>query len=185
VRPERGEVRNALSSFRIEWAGEERSPPEGVIAVTPIPEGCHSVTPCLLVDGAARGIDSYRRAFGAVELLRLEKPGGKVGHAEIRIGDSLVMLADEVPEQGALGPKRLAGAGVGFMLYVEDPDAMFAQAVEAGAEVVRPLQDQFYGDRNGTLKDPFGHVWTIGSHVEEGSAEEVQRRMDAMSQASG
>lgn len=150
------------------------------MAIDPIPVGYHSVTPYLVVDGAAQAIEFYRRAFGAVELLRLEAPGGKLGHAEVRIGDSPVMLADEAPDQGAVGPKTLGGCGVSIMLYVEDADAVFARAVEAGAEVVRPLQDQFYGDRSGTLRDPFGHVWTVGSHVEDVSTEEVRRRMDAL-----
>jgi PhnB protein len=150
------------------------------MAVEPIPEGYHSVTPYLIVDGAAQAIDFYRRAFGAVELLRLQAPGGKLGHAEIRIGDSPVMLADEHPDHGALGPTSLGGCGVHLMLYVVDVDAAFARAVEAGAEVLRPVQDQFYGDRSGTLKDPFGHQWTLGTHVEEVSNEEMRRRMDAL-----
>jgi PhnB protein len=150
------------------------------MAAKPIPEGYHSVTPYLIVDGAAQAIDFYRLAFGAEELLRLEAPGGRVGHAEVRIGDSPVMLADEAPDQGAVGPKTLGGCGVGIMLYVEDVDSVFARAVEAGAEVVRPLQDQFYGDRSGTVRDPFGHLWTVGSHVEDVSDEEVKRRMDAL-----
>jgi len=150
------------------------------MASDPIPMGYHSVTPYLIVDGAAAAIDFYRRAFGAVELLRLEAPGGKLGHAEVRIGDSPVMLADEHPDQGALGPKTLGGAAVSLMLYVVDVDAVFARALAAGAEVVRPVEDQFYGDRTGTLKDPFGHQWTVATHVEEVSNEEVRRRMEAL-----
>jgi len=155
------------------------------MAVKPIPEGYHSVTPYLIVDGATRAIDFYQRAFGAVEVMRLDGPQGQVGHAEIRVGDSPVMLADEHPDRGILAPTSLGGCGVHLMLYVVDVDAAFARAVDAGAEVLRPLQDQFYGDRTGTVKDPFGHQWTLGSHVEEVSVEEIRRRMLAMAKTDG
>jgi PhnB protein len=151
--------------------------------VQPIPAGYHSVTPYLLVRDAAKAIAFYRDAFGADEVMRFDGPNGKVAHAEVKIGDSHVMLADEVPEQGFVGPQTLGGAGVSLMLYVNDVDATFARAVAAGASVRRPVADQFYGDRVGTLVDPFGHVWSIGTHREDVSMEEVQRRMKAMSES--
>lgn len=146
--------------------------------VNPIPAGYHSVTPYLMVRDAARAIAFYREAFGAQEVMRFNDPGGRIAHAEIRVGDSHVMLADE--NQDFAGPQTLGGAGVSLMLYVEDVDATFAKAVAAGATVRRPVADQFYGDRVGTLTDPFGHVWSIGTHREDVSLEEVQRRMAAM-----
>jgi PhnB protein len=151
--------------------------------VKPIPDGYHTATPYLIVKGAAQAIDFYKAAFGATELMRMEAPGGKIGHAEIKIGDSPIMLADEHPEMGAISPTTLGGATVHMLLYVEDVDTAFPRAVEAGAEITRPVQDQFYGDRSGTLKDPFGHSWTIATHVEDVSEEEMQRRAaEAMKQ---
>ncbi|HEY0412508.1 MAG TPA: VOC family protein [Allosphingosinicella sp.] len=146
------------------------------MSVRPIPEGYHSVTPYITVDDAAGAIRFYQAAFGAAETLRMEM-GGKVGHAEIRIGDSVIMLSDEWPHMGVLGPKTRGGATSSLMIYTEDVDAAFAQAVEAGGTVERPVQDQFYGDRSGTLVDPFGHRWTIATHVEDVSEEEMRRRM--------
>lgn len=146
------------------------------MVVKPIPEGYHSVTPYLIVRGAARAIEYYARAFGATERFRIDAPGGKIGHAELLIGDSPVMLADEYPEMGHVGPEALGGAAVSMMLYVDDADAVFARAVAAGGVEVRPVQDQFYGDRTGTLRDPFGHVWSIGTHKEDLSPEEIVRR---------
>ncbi|MBL0313122.1 MAG: VOC family protein [Holophagaceae bacterium] len=148
--------------------------------VKPIPEGYHSVTPYLIVHGAANALDFYKRAFGAVELFRMEAPEGRIGHAEIRIGDSHIMLADEHPEMGAKSPETLGGSPVSLMLYVQDVDQVFAQAVEAGAGVERPLADQFYGDRTGGLKDPFGHVWFVATHIEDVPPEELDRRAKAM-----
>lgn len=148
----------------------------------PVPAGYHSVTPYLLVHDANRALAFYAQAFGARELMRFPLPGGKVAHAEVMIGDSHVMLADETDEFA--GPQRLGGAGVSLMLYVADVDATFARAIAAGATERRAVADQFYGDRNGTLVDPFGHVWTIGTHVEDVSAEEAQRRMAALAGAS-
>ena len=145
--------------------------------VKPIPAGYHTVTPYLIVKGAARALDFYRSAFGAVELVRMPGPGGAVMHAEIRIGDSMIMLADEVPEMGYRGPETLGGSPVSLALYVESVDELFARALAAGAKVVRPLQNQFYGDRSGTLSDPFGHTCTLGTHVEDVSPAEMQRRM--------
>jgi PhnB protein len=151
------------------------------MAVSFKPDGYHTATPYLVVDGAAKAIEFYKQVFGAVELMRHDGPGGKVGHAEIRIGDSILMLADEFPEMGFRGPKSLGGSAVGLMLYVADADAMFQRAVAAGAEVKKPLADQFYGDRSGTVTDPFGHVWTISTHTEDVPPEEIERRMAAWS----
>lgn len=153
------------------------------MAVKPIPEGYHSVTPYLIVAGAADALDFYRRAFNATERMRMTMPGGKVGHAEIQIGDSVVMLADEFPEMGAKGPLSIGGTAVGMCVYVEDVDQQFQQAVVAGAKVERPLQDQFYGDRSGTIVDPFGHKWTLATHKEDVTPEEMERRMAAMKPA--
>jgi len=146
--------------------------------VKPVPEGYHTVTPYLIVNAGAKALDFYARAFGAIERLRIDA-GGKIGHAEITIGDSCIMLADEHPEIGALGPTTVGGSPVSLHLYVEDVDAAVARAVAAGATLVRPVADQFYGDRSGTLKDPFGHQWTLSTHVEDVSEAEAQRRMEA------
>lgn len=146
--------------------------------VDPIPAGYHSITPYLMVREGARAIAFYREAFGALEVMRFNDPNGRIAHAEIRIGDSHVMLADE--NEMFVGPQTLGGAGVSLVLYVADVDATFAQAVAAGATVRRAVADQFYGDRMGTLADPFGHVWSIGTHREDVSLEEMQRRMAAM-----
>ncbi len=148
--------------------------------VKPIPDGYHSVTPYLIVDDGARAIDFYKRAFGAKELMRMPAPGGKVGHAEIKIGDSVIMLADEAPEMDARSAKHYGGSPVSLMVYVEDVDKLFPQAVGAGAKEVRPVTDQFYGDRSGTVKDPFGHSWHLSTHKEDVSPEEMKKRMDAM-----
>ena len=151
--------------------------------IEPIPAGYHSVTPYLMVRDAARAMAFYRDAFGATEVMRFAGPDGRIAHAEVKIGDSHVMLADELPDQGFVGPQTLGGAGVSLMLYVNDVDATFAKALAAGAKVRRPVADQFYGDRMGTLVDPYGHVWSIGTHREDVSVEEMQRRM-ASQQAS-
>ena len=144
--------------------------------VKPIPEGYHSVTPYLICDGAADAIEYYKKAFGATELFRMDH-GGKIGHAELKIGDSPIMLADEYPEMDYRSPKALGGTPVSLMIYVEDADSVYKQAIDAGATEVKPLQDQFYGDRSGTLTDPFGHVWTIATHKEDVTMEEMNRRM--------
>lgn len=148
--------------------------------VQPIPDGYHTVTPYLIIQGAARAIEFYKKAFGATEVLRLEGPGGSIGHAEIQIDDSRIMLADEHPQMGHRGPQALGGTPVSFMIYVKNVDARFAKAVAAGAKVTRPVVDQFYGDRSGTLTDPFGHVWTIGTHTEDVPPDEINRRFEAM-----
>lgn len=147
--------------------------------VKPIPEGYHTATPYLIVRDAARAIEFYKKAFGATELMRMADPSGKVMHAEIRIGNSPIMLADEVPEMGARGPESLGGSPVSILLYVEDVDALFSQAVAAGAKVQRPVKDQFYGDRSGGVTDPFGHVWYIATHKEDVSPEEMRKRAAA------
>jgi PhnB protein len=147
--------------------------------VKPIPEGYHSITPYLIVKGAAAAIDFYKRAFGATEVVRMPGPDGKVGHAEIKIGDSPIMLADEVPEMGAVSPQTLGSTPVSILLYVEDVDAVFDRAIAAGGKSVRPVEDKFYGDRMGSLADPFGHQWHIGTHKEDLSPEELRKRAAA------
>jgi PhnB protein len=153
--------------------------------VQPIPEGYHSVTPYLIIKGAAQALDFYQRSFGARELFRMEKPGGGIGHAEIKIGDSPIMLADECPDMGYRGPQSLGGTAVSILLYVPDVDRLFAQAMAAGAKELRPVQNQFYGDRSGTLEDPFGHVWSIATHVEDVPPEELNRRREERLQQQG
>jgi PhnB protein len=148
--------------------------------VKPVPHGMHSVTPHLVCAGAADAIEFYKKAFGAVEEARLPGPDGKLMHAMIRIGDSAVMLVDENPEWGMLGPKSLKGSPVTIHLYVEDADAFAARAVKAGAKITMPLQDMFWGDRYGTLVDPFGHHWSVATHVRDVSMEEMQQAMKAM-----
>jgi PhnB protein len=150
----------------------------------PIPPGYHTVTPYLVVRGAAQALDFYTRAFGATELFRMADPSGKVGHAEIRIGDSNVMLADEFPEMGAVSPQTAGGSSVGLYLYVEDVDTLAVQAIAAGATVERPVEDQFYGDRSGTFRDPFGHKWTIATHIADLSPDEIEARARALQQQS-
>jgi PhnB protein len=145
----------------------------------PIPDGYRTATPYLIVKGAADAIEFYKRAFGATELLRMADPQGRVGHAEIKIGDSVIMLADEHPSMGYRSPRSLGGSSVSILLYLEDVDGVFERAVKAGAKAQRPVMDQFYGDRSGTLEDPFGHVWTIATHVEDVEPEEMKRRAEA------
>jgi PhnB protein len=149
------------------------------MSVKPIPEGYHSVTPYLIVNDGVAALEFYKEAFGATELMRMDAPGGKIAHAEIKIGDSLLMLADECPEMGFRSAQSLGGAAVSLLVYVEDVDARFNRAVAAGAKPLKPVQDQFYGDRSGTVTDPFGHVWTIATHVEDVAPEEMEKRMAA------
>jgi PhnB protein len=151
----------------------------------PIPEGYHSVTPYLIIKGATEAIDFYKKAFGATELFRMPAPGGKIGHAEIKIGDSPIMLADESPEMGYKSPQTLGGSPISIMIYVADVDTVFKQAIAAGGKEQRPVKDQFYGDRSGTLEDPFGHVWHVATHKEDVSPEEMERRMKSYTAASG
>jgi PhnB protein len=148
--------------------------------VKPIPDGYAVVTPYLIIKGAAAAIDYYKKAFGAIETVRMPQPDGRVGHAEVKIGDAVVMLADEFPEMNIVSPVTLGNTPVGLLVYVEDADATFNKAVALGAQVEKPMADQFYGDRTGTVKDPFGHKWTIATHKEDVTPEEMQRRMAAM-----
>ncbi len=147
--------------------------------VKPIPEGYHSVTPYLIVKGAAKAIEFYKQAFGASERTRMARPDGRIGHADIQIGDSRVMLADEFPEMNILGPESLGNTSAMIHLYVEDADAVAKKALAAGAREIRPVQDQFYGDRSGMFADPFGHKWNISTHKEDLSAEEIGKRAAA------
>ena len=149
------------------------------MAVKPIPDGYHAVTPYLIVNAAAAAIAFYKQVFAATERFRMNGPDGKVGHAELQIGDSVIMLADEAPQIGARSPQSLGGTPVSLLLYVEDVDAVASQLVAAGAKTLRPVQDQFYGDRSGNFEDPFGHKWTIATHTEDVPPEEMQRRAEA------
>jgi PhnB protein len=148
--------------------------------VNPIPEGYHSVTPYLMIKGASEAIEFYKRAFNATELFRLVAPNGMIGHAEIKIGDSSIMLADPCDEGAFRNPMSLGGSSVGLYVNVENVDAQFAQAVSAGAKAIKPVQDQFYGDRMGTLEDPFGHIWFVATHKEDLTPEEIKRRAEAL-----
>lgn len=143
------------------------------------PSGYHSVTPYLAIDGASAAIDFYRSVFGATERMRMTAPNGKIGHAELIIGDATIMLADEFPDMGHRGPHALGGSPVSIHLYVADADATVARAVDAGATVLRPVETQFYGDRMGTLADPFGHVWHVATHIEDVAPDELERRAEA------
>jgi len=143
--------------------------------VKPIPEGYHTVTPYLICDGASQAIEFYKKAFGAVEAVRMAMPNGKIGHAEIKIGDSFIMLADENSEGAAHSPQHYGGSPINVLLYVENTDAMLAQAVSAGAKIVRPIKDEFYGDRTATVIDPFGHTWYIHTHVKDVTPEELKK----------
>jgi PhnB protein len=145
-------------------------------AVRPVPEGYPQVTPYLVVDGAGAAIEFYGKVFGARERMRLPGPDGTIGHAELELGDSLIMVADETPQLGIHGPRTVGGTPVTISVYVEDVDGVFDRAVQAGATVLRPVEDQFYGDRSGQFEDPFGHRWSIATHVEDVSPEEMGRR---------
>jgi PhnB protein len=153
--------------------------------VQAIPAAYAGVTPYLIVRDASRMLEFYKQAFGATEVLRLPAPGGRIGHAEIKIGKGMVMLADESPEMGHKSPQTLGGTAVTMMFYVEDVDAQFAKAIAAGGTVKHPLKDQFYGDRSGTITDPSGHIWTIATHTEDVAADEMDRRMKAMMATGG
>lgn len=161
---------------------ELRQNKEGVnmtAKVKPVPEGYHTVTPYLVIKGAAEAIEFYKKAFGAKELFRMAQSDGRVGHAEIKIGDSPIMLADEYPEMGHLSPQTIGNSPVSILLYVEDVDQVFKQAIDAGAKEDRPVDDKFYGDRSGSLVDPFGHVWHIATHKEDVAPEEMAKRAAA------
>jgi PhnB protein len=149
------------------------------MAVKPIPDGYHTVTPYLAVDDAAAAIEYYKKAFGAKERFRMDAPGGKIGHAELEIGDSLVMLSDPFPQGSTKPPKELGGTSVSIFMYVEDVDAVVKRAVDAGATVTMEVADQFWGDRFGSVQDPFGHLWSIATHVEDVPPEEMAERSKA------
>jgi PhnB protein len=156
--------------------------------VKAIPDGYHSVTPYLSIKGASEALAFYKRAFGATLIYKLEMPDGRLGHAEIQIGDSRIMLSDEMPEMPDVitrSPKTLGGSSAGFAIYLEDVDTRFQQAIDAGGIVKRPVTTQFYGDRSGTLQDPFGHCWTLSTHVEDVSSEEMERRAAAFAAGMG
>jgi PhnB protein len=153
--------------------------------VKPLPDGYHNVTPYLFVRTAALAIDFYKTVFGAVETVRMPGPDGRIMHAELKIGDSIIMLADENPQNGVMSPQTVGGYSVGLHVYVEEVDAVYKKAVDNGAKALRPVKDQFYGDRSGSLLDPFGHMWSVATHVEDVSPDEMRKRMKAMSQAAG
>lgn len=158
------------------------------MAAKPIPDGYHTATPYLIIKGAAKALDFYQKqkAFGATELMRFADPSGKIGHAEIKIGDSPIMLADEYPEMDYRSPESIGGTPVSIMLYVDNVDALFSRAITAGAKEKTPVKDQFYGDRSGTLVDPFGHVWTIATHKEDIAPDEMRKRAkEAMQKSTG
>jgi PhnB protein len=155
------------------------------MAPKPIPDGYTTVTPYLIIKGAAKALDFYKAAFGAEEIMRFGDPSGHIGHAEIQIGSARIMLADEYPQMGFKGPEAYGGTPVGILLYVTNVDEFFARAVAAGGKVMRPVDNQFYGDRAGTLTDPFGHVWTVSTHVEDVSMEEIHRRHKALMEKGG
>ena len=145
-------------------------------SVQPIPKGYHSVTPYLVVNDAARAIDFCKRAFGAQEKMRMDGPGGKIGHAELKIGDSIIMLSDEMPGSGMRSPRSLGGTAAGVFLYVENVDSIFKQAVSAGAKADAQPSDMFWGDRFGKLTDPFGHQWSVATHKEDIAPDEMAKR---------
>ena len=150
------------------------------MTVKPIPDGYHTATPYLIISGAAKALGFYKQAFGAEELVRMDAGGGMIAHAEIKIGDSMIMLADEHSEMGYKSPQSYGGSPVSVVLYVPDVDAVFKRAIAAGAKEMRPVADQFYGDRIGTLADPFGHVWSIATHKEDVAPAEMKRRAAEM-----
>jgi PhnB protein len=148
--------------------------------VKPIPAGHHTVTPYLAIRNAAKALEFYKTAFGATETYKLLMPDGRLGHAEVRLGDSVIMLSDEFPEFGGKAPDTLGGSPVSIHLYVEDVDAFVARALAAGARERKPVMDQFYGDRSGQLEDPFGHLWWVATHKEDVPPAELQKRVQAM-----
>lgn len=150
------------------------------MSVKPIPDGYPVVSPYICVDGAEDAIGFYTAVFGAIERMRLASPDGKIGHAELAIGDSVIMLSDEMPDWGVQGPGAFGGTAVTLGVYVQDVDATFARATERGAQVVRPIEDQFYGDRSGQFLDPWGHRWSVATHIEDVAPDEMERRAKAM-----
>jgi len=148
--------------------------------VKPIPDNYKAVTPYLIVDGAAAAIEFYKKIFGAKEVMRMPAPGGRIGHAEVKIGDSHLMLADENPDMNARSPRSVGGSPISLLIYVEDVDKTVDRAVAAGAKLKRPVADQFYGDRTGGIEDPFGHQWYVATHIEDVSPEEMQKRSEKL-----
>jgi PhnB protein len=145
----------------------------------PIPEGYHAITPYLCIKGAAGAIEFYKRALGATETMRMPHPDGRVAHAELKIGTAIIMLADEFPEMGVVSPKTLGGTPVTLHMYVQDVDTLVTKATAEGLKVLRPVQDQFYGDRGGKFEDPYGHHWWIATHKEDVAPEEMAKRAAA------
>jgi PhnB protein len=164
---------------------KKRAPAKKAREVKPIPAGYHAVTPYLSIRGAAQAIEFYKKAFGAAEVMRMPGPEGKLGHAEIRIGDSRIMLSDEYPQMAFMGPQTRGGSTVHIHLYVRDVDATTERAVAAGAKLIRPIEDKFYGDRTGSIEDPFGHVWHLATHKEDLSMAELRRRAEKAAKAMG
>jgi PhnB protein len=148
-----------------------------------IPKGYNSVTPYLIIKGAAKAIDYYKKVFGATEVMRMAEPSGRIGHAELKIGDSHIMLADENPQMGYRSAESIGASPVSMLIYIRDCDKVVEKAVAAGAKVLKPVQDQFYGDRSGFIQDPFGHFWGIATHIEDVSPQEMKQRMKKMTQA--
>jgi PhnB protein len=147
--------------------------------VQPIPKGYEGATPYLIIKGAAKALDFYKKGFGAIEEMRVAGPGGTVGHAEIKIGGARIMLADEFPEMGAKSPQTIGGTPVSIMIYVNDVDSFIKQALAAGAKMLHPVENKFYGDRSGSLEDPFGHHWHFSTHVEDVPLDEMAKRAQA------
>jgi PhnB protein len=168
--------RRAADCGRSSELGRRKEGSDMAAAVTPVPPGYEGITPYLIARNASAAIEFYTKAFGAEETYRLAQPDGRVGHAEIRIGGAVLMLADEFPEMGIKAPPSLGGTPVSLLIYVQDVDAAAARAVAAGAKVKRPVKDQVYGDRSGTFEDPFGHVWTLATRKEDLTPEEIDRR---------
>jgi len=157
-----------------------------VANVKPIPDGYPRVSPYLCIDGAADAIEFYTKVFGATERTRMPAPEGKIGHAELQIGDSVIMLSDEFPEMGNRSPKSVGGTPVILSVYVEDVDGVFGQAIDLGAKSVQEVENQFYGDRSGQFEDPFGHRWSVATHVEDVAADEMAKRAaETMGEAEG
>jgi PhnB protein len=154
-------------------------------SVKAIPDGYHNVTPYLFVRSAARAIDFYKSVFGATEIMRMPGPDGRTMHAELRLGDSVIMLADENPPAGMMSPQTVGGYSVGMHLYIENVDEVIQKAVENGAKILRPVKNQFYGDRSGSVLDPFGHLWSVATHVEDVAPDEMRKRMAAIGQSAG
>jgi len=175
-----------VAGFVREYAGTDNHEKERLMAaVKPIPDNYPRVTAYLAIDGAGDAIEFYKNIFGAQERFRMPGPDGRIGHAEIQIGDSVIMMADAMPEMGAVDPKKLGGTPVTLTVYVEDVDATFKNAIKAGAKETQPVEDKFYGDRAGQFDDPWGHRWNVMSHVEDVSPEEMDKRMKAFTAEQG